>query len=164
VFLEAAGEEDLAALVELERRSFSQPWSVGSFRAELRDPARGRIVVLREPHADPDGRRGLLAFCSFQVVVDELHILDFAVLPERRREGLGRSLLRCVLELGARRGARVALLEVRSGNLAALRLYRAAGFEVAGVRRGYYSNPPEDALLLRRDELGTFLNSAPGAC
>jgi ribosomal protein S18 acetylase RimI-like enzyme len=108
VFLEAAGEEDLAALVELERRSFSQPWSVGSFRAELRDPARGRIVVLREPHADPDGRRGLLAFCSFQVVVDELHILDFAVLPERRREGLGRSLLRCVLELGARRGARVA--------------------------------------------------------
>jgi ribosomal-protein-alanine N-acetyltransferase len=164
VYLEAAGEGDLAALVALERRSFSQPWSVGSFRAELRDPARGRIVVLREPPAAPDGGPRLLAFCSFQVVVDELHILDLAVLPERRRQGLGRRLLSRVLELGARRGARVALLEVRSSNEAALELYRSAGFAVAGVRRGYYSNPAEDALLLRRDEVGTFLNSAPGAC
>ena len=110
--------------------------------------------MLREPPGAPDRERTLLAFCSFQVVLDELHILDFAVLPERRRQGLGRRLLRRVLELGARRGARVALLEVRSSNQAALGLYRSAGFEVAGVRRGYYSNPSEDALLLRLDGLG----------
>jgi len=161
VFLEAAVEEDLAALVALERQSFSQPWSVGSFRAELRDPARGRIVVLREPAAGPERERGLLAFCAFQVVLDELHILDLAVRPERRRQGLGGTLLRRVLELGARRGARVALLEVRSGNLAAVELYRSASFEPAGTRRGYYSNPPEDALLLRREGLDTLLASAP---
>ena len=153
MYLEAAGEDDLAALVALERRSFSQPWSVGSFRAELRDPARGRIVVMRERTAGPEPEHGLLAFCAFQVVVDELHILDLAVRPERRRQGLGRMLLRRVLELGARRGARLALLEVRSGNQAAVELYRSAGFEPAGMRRGYYSNPPEDALLLRREGL-----------
>jgi ribosomal-protein-alanine N-acetyltransferase len=157
VYLEAAGEEDLAALVAIERRSFSQPWSVGSFRAELRAPQRGRVVVLRERPAGPDAERGLLAYCAFQVVVDELHILDLAVRPERRRQGLGRRLLRRVLELGAHRGARVALLEVRGSNRAALELYRAAGFEQGGVRRGYYSNPAEDALLLS-------LNFPPGAC
>jgi ribosomal-protein-alanine N-acetyltransferase len=159
VFLEAAGEEDLPALVALERRSFSHPWSAGSFRTEMRDPERGRIVVLREP-PEPEVERGLLAYCAFQVTLDELHILDLAVRPERRRQGLGGRLLRRVLELGARRGARIALLEVRRSNWAAVELYRAAGFELAGVRRSYYSNPPEDALLLRRERLEQTLMGA----
>lgn len=169
MFLEAAGEEDLATLVALERLSFSQPWSAGSFRSEMHDPVRGRVVVLREPPAGAEAEhglagaeaaRGLLAYCAFQVVLDELHILDLAVRPERRRQGLGRLLLRRVLELGARRGARVALLEVRSSNWAAVELYRSVGFELGGVRRSYYSNPPEDALLLRRERLDQLLEAA----
>jgi ribosomal-protein-alanine N-acetyltransferase len=153
-FLEAAAEEDLAALVALERRSFSQPWSVSSFRSEMQDPARGRVVILREPHTSDDAARGLLAYCVFQVVLDELHILDLAVRPERRRQGWGRRLLARVLELGERRGARVALLEVRRSNWVAVALYRSAGFEPSGARRDYYAHPREDALLLRRDRLG----------
>jgi ribosomal-protein-alanine N-acetyltransferase len=158
VFLEAAGEEDLPALVALERRSFSHPWSAGSFRTEMRDPERGRIVVLRELAAE--GQCRLLAFCAYQLVLDELHILDLAVLPERRRQGLGGRLLRRVLELGARRGARKALLEVRRSNWGAVELYRTVGFQLAGVRRSYYSNPPEDALLLQRELLEQTLMGA----
>jgi len=154
VFLSAAGESDLAAVLELERRSFSQPWSAESFRGEMRDPERGRVVLLREAPASPSRGAAVLAYCAFQVVVDELHILDLAVRPERRREGWGRRLLAQVLDLGARRGARLALLEVRRSNWAALALYRAAGFEVAGTRRDYYAQPREDALLLRLETLG----------
>jgi ribosomal-protein-alanine N-acetyltransferase len=153
VFLEAAGENDLADLVVLERLSFSQPWSATSFRNEMRDPGRGRVVVLREPSARDDPGSGLLAYCAFQVVLDELHILDLAVRPERRRQGWGRRLLARVLELGARRGARLALLEVRRSNWAALALYRSGGFEVSATRRDYYAHPREDALLLRHDRL-----------
>jgi ribosomal-protein-alanine N-acetyltransferase len=154
VFLEAATEADLAALLELERRSFSQPWSANSFRGEMADPARGRVVLLREVTGSDDPRGGApLAYCAFQVVVDELHILDLAVRPERRRLGWGRRLLALVLELGARRGARLALLEVRRSNWGAAAHYRGAGFEVSGTRRDYYAQPREDALLLRLDRL-----------
>lgn len=156
VFLEAAGEGDLSALVELERRSFSQPWSAGSFRSEIQDPQRGRVVLLRELPAHDDPRGGLLAYCAFQVVIDELHILDLAVRPERRRQGWGRRLLARVLELGARRGARLALLEVRRSNWPAVALYRSAGFEVSGTRRDYYAQPREDALLLRLGQVDPF--------
>lgn len=149
VFLDAAVESDVAALVELERRSFSQPWSANSFRGEMRDPERGRVVLLREGAASGPLGGEVIAYCAFQVVVDELHILDLAVRPERRRQGWGRRLLARVLDLGERRGAHVALLEVRRSNWAALALYRDAGFEVGGTRRDYYTQPREDALLLR---------------
>jgi ribosomal-protein-alanine N-acetyltransferase len=153
VFLEAAEEGDLAALLELERRSFSQPWSAASFRGEMRDPGRGRVLLLRELPEGGEGSVDLLAYCAFQVVIDELHILDLAVRPERRRGGWARRLLARVLDLGARRGARLALLEVRRSNGPALALYRAAGFEVSGTRRDYYAQPREDALLLRLEPI-----------
>lgn len=150
--LEAAVEEDLPELVGLERACFSQPWSLASFRSEMQDAGPGRVVVLREPHGPRDAGRGLLAYCVFQVVLpDELQVLDLAVRPERRRQGVGRRLLARVLELGASRGARIALLEVRRGNWPAAELYRSAGFELYDTRRDYYSNPREDALLLRRE-------------
>ena len=75
--------------------------------------------------------------------------MNLAVAPEWRRRGLGRFLLRLARDLGARRGAREAWLEVRSGNRPALALYESLGFAEAGRRQGYYSRPREDALLLR---------------
>jgi ribosomal-protein-alanine N-acetyltransferase len=82
------------------------------------------------------------------VIFDELHINTMAVAPERRRGGLGRLLLAAVLEAGRAEGARRATLEVRATNAAARALYAQFGFEQVGVRRGYYTQPPEDALLL----------------
>jgi ribosomal-protein-alanine N-acetyltransferase len=150
--LESAVEEDLPALIDLERACFSQPWSLASFRGAIQQGP-GRVVVLREPHGPRDAGRGLLAYCVFQVVLDELQVLDLAVRPERRRQGVGRRLLARVLELGAKRGARIALLEVRRSNWPALELYRSAGFELYDTRRDYYSSPREDALLLRQQGL-----------
>ena len=84
-------------------------------------------------------------------VLDELHINNLAVLPERRRSGVAMALLERVLGDGAARGALRATLEVRRSNTPALRLYERFGFAVTAVRRGYYTNPDEDALVLWRD-------------
>jgi ribosomal-protein-alanine N-acetyltransferase len=95
----------------------------------------------------------VVGFCSFWHVLEELHINNLAVLPAYRRSHIATALLRRVLEDGARLGASRATLEVRRSNEPARMLYEAFGFSVAGVRRGYYSNPPEDALVLWRDGL-----------
>lgn len=112
-------------------------------RAEL-ERSYARLWVARlEPEGPPVGV--LLAWDA----ADEVHLLDVAVEVEARRRGVGRRLLATVIEHGRRRGARVVLLEVRRSNLPAIALYRRAGFEQAGVRRGYYSDNGEDALEFR---------------
>ncbi len=148
VFLEAAREADLAALVALERRCFSHPWSEQGFRGAMED-SRSLVLVLRAA-----GSRAIVAYGVFQVVADELLIHDLAVAPEQRGRRLGRRLLSLALEVAARRGARTAHLEVRESNRPALGLYRSVGFRTVGVRRGYYESPSEDALVLSKEGLG----------
>jgi ribosomal-protein-alanine N-acetyltransferase len=86
-------------------------------------------------------------------VVDELHINNLAVLPAWRRTGVATSLLDHVIREGVRMGAHRATLEVRRSNEPARRLYERFGFSVAGVRRAYYTNPVEDAIVLWREGL-----------
>jgi ribosomal-protein-alanine N-acetyltransferase len=86
-------------------------------------------------------------------VLDELHVNNLAVLPDFRRRGVASALLTYVLEEGMRMGALRATLEVRRSNTAALMLYERFGFTVAGIRRDYYTNPQEDALILWKDPL-----------
>ena len=145
--LEPAEQEDLDVLVALERACFSHPWTPHNFTDAMADPPRSRVVVLRTP---PSGEadRGIAAYCVYQVVAGEVHVHNLAVRPGFRRAGLGRVLMRLVLEVAARMGARVALLEVRRSNEAARRLYESLGFGVRTIRRNYYSRPPEDALLM----------------
>lgn len=147
LWLAAATEEDLAALVRLERACFSHPWTWEHFRAELEDAARGRLVVLRR--SSREAAPEIVGYCAFHVVADEGQILTLAVSPGARRRGLGGRLLRACLALMARRGATSVFLDVREGNRAARALYAAQGFAVVGVRSGYYVEPTEDALLLR---------------
>jgi ribosomal-protein-alanine N-acetyltransferase len=85
------------------------------------------------------------------VVVDQAEILSLATAPRCRRQGVGRALLDAVLAAMTRHGASAVWLEVRISNDAARRMYEAAGFVAAGLRRGYYRQPPEDAAVLRRD-------------
>ena len=92
----------------------------------------------------------MAAFCAFWKVVDQIHINNLAVRPELRGRGLGSLLLQRILEEAERIGAPNATLEVRRSNAAARRLYERAGFELAGVRTGYYTHPIEDALILSR--------------
>lgn len=152
LFLEAASEDDLNALLSIERESYTHPWTLGQFRGAAVAQG-GLVLVLRSAFAAGDAGRGIAAYCVSQIVVDELHVHNLAVREDLRSQGLGRRLLRIVLALAASRGARVALLEVRQSNRAALELYRSLGFAAVGLRRDYYERPREDAVLLRKPDL-----------
>jgi ribosomal-protein-alanine N-acetyltransferase len=152
VVLERAEPEDVPALARLEGRCHSHPWPEGHFRGALSEEGT-RLLVLRDPRRRAAVDRGIEAYLCMQLVLDEVHVHNLAVRPDRRRLGLGRALLRLGLDLAARRGATSAFLEVRAGNEDALALYGAAGFEPLAVRRAYYAHPPEDALVLRRSGL-----------
>jgi ribosomal-protein-alanine N-acetyltransferase len=135
-------DRDLDALLDLQRVSFTNPWTRDMFLWEINNSDVSHIHVLKMESAP------VAAFCSFWLVFDELHINNLAVRPELRRHGLGSALIEYVLREGARLGARRATLEVRRSNEAARRLYERAGFTQAGTRPGYYRNPDEDALIL----------------
>ncbi len=146
VFVAHAHGDDLKALVALEKRCFSHPWSEPAFSSAI-DDASTLVLVLRTPSPSIAG------YAVLQLVADELHIHNLAVAPELRRCGLGRRFLGVALAVAAGRGARAAHLEVRASNQAALRLYQAAGFKSAGRRGDYYALPQEDALLLSKEGL-----------
>jgi ribosomal-protein-alanine N-acetyltransferase len=111
------------------------------------------VLLLRAPFLPGDPGRGIRAYCAFRLVVDELHVLNLAVASAERGKGHGRWLLQLALQVGAGRGARRALLEVRRSNEGALALYRSVGFEIVSIRRSYYESPREDALVLEKARL-----------
>jgi ribosomal-protein-alanine N-acetyltransferase len=135
---------DLHDLVTLEEASFSDPWSEEQLRAAL-----GWIGVLG--FAVEAGPGELVSYLLGRVVVDQGEILTLATLEAWRRQGLARRLLVATLAAMRERGANTVWLEVRQSNAAARALYEAAGFVATAVRRGYYRDPVEDALVLRRD-------------
>jgi ribosomal-protein-alanine N-acetyltransferase len=140
------GDDDLTGVLEVEAASFTNPWTREMYEWELQNRAVCHIYVVR---ADEHRVAG---FCAFWLVVDEVHINNVAIRPELRGRGYGTALLQRVFAEGRRLGARRATLEVRVSNLDAQRLYSRLGFTAAGVRRGYYSNPVEDAVILWRDD------------
>jgi len=140
-------------ILAIEEASFSSPWTREMYLAELNNAGVSYFYLARTTPRKPGDASEVVGFCSFWHVLEELHINNLAVLPAYRRSHIATALLRRVLEDGARLGASRATLEVRRSNEPARMLYEAFGFSVAGVRRGYYSNPPEDALVLWRDGL-----------
>ncbi len=139
-----ADDADLDALVALEEACFSNPWPRAAFEQELRTPF-ARLWCADDPRTGE-----LVAFADFWLVEDELHLLSIAVDPDRRRRGLARWLLDRVEECGIEEGAAMGLLEVRAGNGAAQALYRGRGYRQVGIRRRYYSDNGEDALVLMK--------------
>jgi ribosomal-protein-alanine N-acetyltransferase len=134
-------------ILAVEEASFTSPWTREMYLAELNNTGVSYFYLARTEAGQ------VIGFCSFWRVLDELHINNLAVLPEHRRAGIGADLLLRVLADGAALGAMRATLEVRRSNEAAQKLYEKFGFTVAGVRRLYYSSPPEDALVLWREGL-----------
>lgn len=130
--------DDLEACLGLDRAALGGLWSVDQWRTELAASGRPGIGLWQE--------RELRAMACGWLILDELHITLVAVAPDWRRQGLGRRVLQALLELGRGQGGRHATLEVSTTNDAARGLYAAAGFQEAGVRRGYYRNG-DDALI-----------------
>jgi ribosomal-protein-alanine N-acetyltransferase len=143
---DAGAAADLDAIVALEQESFTNPWSRDTLVWELTHSDVTRVYLLRDVADRP------IAFCIAWVIFDELHINTLAVSPDRRRQGVATFLLETVMAEAAQGGARRATLEVRESNVAALQLYARLGFTVSAKRPGYYTNPPEDALILWREE------------
>jgi len=139
-------EKDIDEIVAIEAAAFSNPWTRPMYLRELQNPDVSFLYVLRT-----GGQ--MAGFCSFWLVLDEIHINNLAIRPEYRGQGLGAALLQEVLQAGASRGATRATLEVRRSNAPARRLYERFGFEVAATRPNYYVSPPEDALILWKDGL-----------
>ena len=138
----AATEGDLDAVVAIERASFSDPWSRGSFRSLV-----GAAHVYFPVVADG---ASLVAFAIAIFAADEGELANIAVTPAARGRGLGSRLLDQVLSVAVARGAGTVWLEVRESNAAARALYGSRGFMEAGRRKRYYDDPVEDALVLRR--------------
>ena len=143
----AAVDEPLAAVAALQAESFIRPWGIEAIARELRENPVTRLFLLEAE----DGR--LLGFCACWLIAGEVHINSLAVAPEARRRGYARRLLLEVFAAAAEEGADAATLEVRRSNTAAVALYTGLGFTVAGVRRNYYEQPEEDALVLWRHGL-----------
>jgi ribosomal-protein-alanine N-acetyltransferase len=139
--------DQIPSVLEIETASFTSPWTREMYLAELENRNVSYCFLASFDNGPAIG------FCSFWRVLDELHINNLAVLPDFRHRGVGAELLAFVLNEGARLGALRATLEVRRSNTPALMLYERYGFTVAGIRRDYYTNPQEDALILWKDQL-----------
>jgi ribosomal-protein-alanine N-acetyltransferase len=136
---------DLDGVLAVDHASFTNPWTRDMFVWEARNSDVARVYVFRHAEAV------VVGYCSVWHVFDELHINNLAVLPEWRRRGVAGLLLRHALAGAAAEGAKRATLEVRASNLPARRLYERFGFRQGGLRRNYYTNPSEDAVILWYD-------------
>ena len=135
---------DLDGVIELEQLCFNNPTTREWYERELERPEVCFIYLLRTADVP------VAAFCAFWLVADQAHINNLAVRPEMRKRGLGSRLIHAMVEEAGKLGAASLTLEVRESNTAARRLYEHAGFTVQSVRKSYYTNPVEDALVLVR--------------
>jgi ribosomal-protein-alanine N-acetyltransferase len=137
---------DLEAVEFIDRVSFPTPWPKEAFLFELKEnrPSVCWVAELKSRDSEPL----IVGSVVIWLVVDEAHIGTLAVRPGYRQQGVAQRLLATALVECVRRGATKALLEVRVSNLPAHDLYRKFGFSAVGVRRGYYQNTGEDAVLM----------------
>ncbi|MBI5612047.1 MAG: ribosomal protein S18-alanine N-acetyltransferase [Gammaproteobacteria bacterium] len=134
-------EQDLPAVLEVERAAYEFPWTLGIFRDCLTFGYTCRVY---------QNARGLIGHGIMSVGAGECHMLNICVHPGYQRRGLGVHMVRHLMDLARAQKARSALLEVRASNVAAYRLYTGIGFNEIGVRKGYYParNGREDAIIL----------------
>lgn len=142
--------DELEDILKIEKLSYSSPWPRSQFEKELKNQFSNKFVA----KTDQDGRKTVAAYIIFWVVAGEAHILNIAVHPDFRRKGIAKSLLVFALERLDEIGTREVFLEVRCSNIAARRLYEKFGFREIGIRRGYYGDNGEDAVVMARVMVG----------
>ena len=144
VELRGLNAHDLDAVDEIERASYPTPWSRAMFAAELQKPSSLSLGAFGDLGV-------LLGYAIVSRYVDAWHVMNIAVAPDFRRRGIAQTLLERVFEVTSSDQRRGYTLEVRVSNEDAIRLYRRLGFEPRGVRRAYYTDNREDALIMWRD-------------
>lgn len=181
-FIEPMREGDVPRVQEIERQSFTTPWSAATYLRELRAPDHSRYVVARMSSTrpptrmpDPEPRRSwisqllplrfgpstppsqyaIVGYGGIWLTVEEAHVTTIASAPEVRGRGVGELVLNGLIDLGLELGVRIMSLEVRMSNTVAQNLYLKYGFEARGVRRRYYTDNNEDALIMTTNAIDT---------
>ena len=134
-------ERDLDAIVELENRCFTVPWSRDAFYNELNQNKFACYIVLEQEDQ-------IIGYCGAWLIIDEAHITNIAILPEFRGQKLGEALLNKMIERSREKGIERMTLEVRKSNTVAQSLYKKLGFQNGAVRKNYYSDNQEDAIVM----------------
>lgn len=133
--------QHIDGVLEVEKLSFSTPWSKDAFIKEVKENNFAFYLVVL------DGEK-VIAYVGSWLIIDECHITNLAVHPEFRKEGIAFRLLEILIDIVQLRGIIAVTLEVRTSNTAAQLLYRKLGFEEKGIRKGYYTDNNEDAIIM----------------
>ena len=137
---------DVDGVMAVEHDSFLTPWSRSAFEEELAQNRLARYIV-----AEENGE--IVGYAGTWLVINEAHVTNVAVSGQRRRAGIGRLLMQNLMELARDNDMESMTLEVRVSNAAARHLYAQMGFVEAGIRKNYYSETKEDALILWCEKL-----------
>lgn len=137
------GPEHVEQIAELEKLCFSDPWSENSIASELCNPLSLWLVA--------EAAGTVVGYVGSQTVMDETDMMNIAVHPDCRRQGVAAALVNALVASLKDAGSHSLTLEVRASNAPARALYDMLGFQQVGLRRNYYHNPKEDALILRKE-------------
>ena len=135
--------DHVSQVAQLEKLCFRDPWSENSVSSELNNPLSLWLVAV-------EGEK-VAGYVGSQSVMGESDMMNVAVHPDFRRQGIGERLILDLIDQLNQRGNHSLTLEVRTSNVSAIALYRKLGFEQVGLRKNYYRNPKEDALILRKE-------------
>lgn len=133
--------EDIEQVLNVEKQSFTLPWSREAFFNELNHNEYAVYMVIED-----EGK--IAGYCGAWIVIDESHITNIAILPEYRGQKLGEALLRKMIEISISMGVVRMTLEVRVSNAVAISLYEKLGFQKGGIRKRYYTDNQEDAYVM----------------
>ena len=143
-YIRPATEDDLAAINAMETESFSSPWSMDIFRREMQLPfSRSFVAAGKRPE-----NKTPVGYIFFWIIDQEMQLHRLAVRKTRRRQGIGSLLLQEMIDTCQSAGVTEGSLEVRASNQDAIDLYQKTGFTIAGVRKCYYDDTREDALIM----------------
>lgn len=133
--------EDVEQVFEIEKLSFTLPWTKDSFYYEMTTNENAYYVVA-------ETKQGVVGYCGMWLVLDEAHVTNIAILPDERGKKLGERLMRAAMDTAKGQGAVLMTLEARVSNEPALNLYRKLGFKNGGIRKRYYTDNSEDAIVM----------------
>ena len=143
--IESMTVDDIAQVAEIERQSFSIPWSEKAFRDSMESD--NTIYIVAKENDNVAGYAGM--YLSFE----EGNITNVAVNPLSRRKGIGEKIVRDILNRAYEKGVRDVFLEVRETNSVAIALYEKIGFKEEGIRKNFYDKPRENALIMWKHNL-----------
>lgn len=146
--------DDIEQVLTIECHAFPSPWSKRAFVSEVTENTMAHYIVAEREN-------GVVGYSGMWLILEEAHITNIAVHPEMRRQGVGSFLLGEMIRRAAHRGCRRMTLEVRVSNEAAQVMYHKFGFSPKGVRRGYYTDTREDAIIMWREDIHLFAPPKP---